>query len=218
MIPNEYLYYYYYSNQSVNNILRAGESRGEQIAKQNKKLFQVLKDKFEVQDLPGMQTAYQTYLDLRSDTYMVTETGKPHDLSLLGRTTIETINDEGYAGVALDLIEGLIGNKPVVQILNVPNSGAIAGMDELDVVEIPSLVMKDQIHPMAIGDVSTHCLGLMKQVKSYEQLTIDAAVNNSYQKAHLALTIHPLVRDFKISGLILDEYISRHQGYFPELS
>ncbi len=91
-------------------------------------------------------------------------------------------------------------------------------MHELDVVEIPSLVMKDQIHPMAIGDVSTHCLGLMKQVKSYEQLTIDAAVNNSYQKAHLALTVHPLVQDFKISGLILDEYISRHQGYFPELS
>ena len=95
--------------RSVNNILSAGESRGEQIANLNKKLFQVLKEKFEVQDLPGMQTAYQTYLDLRGDTYMVNETGKSHDLSSLSRTTIESINDEGYAGVALNLIEGLIG-------------------------------------------------------------------------------------------------------------
>jgi 6-phospho-beta-glucosidase len=218
MVPNEYLYYYYYSNQSINNILSAGESRGEQIANLNKKLFQVLQEKFEVQDLPGMQNAYQTYLDLRGDTYMVNETGKPHDLSSLGRSTIESINDEGYAGVALNLIEGLNGYRPIVQILNVPNGGAITGMDELDVVEIPTLVMKDQIHPMAVGDVPPQCIGLMKQVKVYEKLTIEAAVNKSYQKAQLALSVHPLVRDFKISGIILDEYISKHKGYFPELS
>ena len=70
---------------------------------------------------------------------MVKETGKSHDLSSLSQTTIESINDEGYAGVALNLIEGLLGNKPVVQILNVPNGGAITGMDEYDVVEIPTL-------------------------------------------------------------------------------
>jgi 6-phospho-beta-glucosidase len=35
MIPNEYLYYYYYSNQAVNNIINAGESRGEQIVNLN---------------------------------------------------------------------------------------------------------------------------------------------------------------------------------------
>jgi 6-phospho-beta-glucosidase len=218
MIPNEYLYYYYYSTQSVNNILKAGESRGEQIGRLNRKLLLELKEKYNVHYLTGMQTAYQTYLDKRSDSYMVTETGRSHDLSSLTPSTIETISHEGYAGVALDLIEGLIGIKPIVQILNVPNGGAITGMHELDVVEIPTLVMKDQIHPIAVGDVPVHSLGLMKQVKSYEQLTIEAAVNNSYQKAHLALTIHPLVQDFKIAGLILDEYISRHQGYFPELS
>ena len=39
MIPNEYLYYYYYSTQAVNNILSAGESRGEQIANLNMQLF-----------------------------------------------------------------------------------------------------------------------------------------------------------------------------------
>ncbi len=70
-----------------------------------------LKKNIKYQDLTGMQTAYQTYLDERGDTYMVTETGKPHDLSSLTHSTIESINDEGYAGVALDLIEGLIGNQ-----------------------------------------------------------------------------------------------------------
>jgi len=218
MIPNEYLYYYYCATQSVSNILNAGESRGEQIERINNKLLLGLKENYEVHDLIGMQTAYITYLAERGDSYMVAETGKSHDFSSLTPSTIESISHEGYAGVALDLIEGLIGTKPIVQILNVPNGGAITGMHELDVVEIPSLVIKDQIHPIAIGDVSAHSLGLMKQVKSFEELTIEAAVKNSYQKAHLALTIHPLVQDFKIAGLILDDYISRHQGFFPELS
>lgn len=218
MIPNEYLYYYYYATQSVSNIQKAGESRGEQIVRLNTILLDELKKKYEVQDINGMQVAYHAYLDERGDTYMVHETGKSHDFSSLPPATIESIINEGYAGVALNLIEGLLGNKSVVQILNVANRGAIKGMEDLDVVEIPNMVMKDQIHPMAVGDVPSHSLGLMKQVKLYEQLTIEAAVKNSYQKAHLALCLHPLVSDFKISRLILDAYISRHQGYFPELN
>jgi 6-phospho-beta-glucosidase len=58
---------------------------------------------------------------------------------------------------------------------------------------------------------------LIKQVKYYEHLTIEAAVGSSYQKARLALTVHPLVGDFSISTRILDEYISLHKGYFPNL-
>jgi 6-phospho-beta-glucosidase len=117
----------------------------------------------------------------------------------------------------LNLIEALNGNKPIVQILNVPNNGSITGIDKKDVVEIPVLVMHDQIQPMVVGDIPTHCIGLIKQVKDFEHLTIEAAVEASYQKARLALTIHPLVRDFSIATKILNEYISQHEGYFPDL-
>jgi 6-phospho-beta-glucosidase len=90
-------------------------------------------------------------------------------------------------------------------------------MDPHDVVEIPVLVNNGRVGPLEITDVPSHCMGLVQQVKYYERLTIEAAVENSYQKALLALTIHPLVRDFSTARSILDEYIVRHQGYFPEL-
>ena len=217
MIPNEYLYYYYYAYKAVHNILKAGESRGEQIVKLNLQLLSALTEKYSTQDFSGMQSAYHEYLDVRGGTYMVNETGKSHDLSTLEPKIIELISDEGYAGVALNLIEALNGNKPIVQILNVPNNGSITGIDEKDVVEIPVLVMHDQIQPMVVGDIPTHCMGLIKQVKDFEHLTIEAAVEASYQKARLALTIHPLVRDFSIATKILNEYISQHEGYFPDL-
>jgi 6-phospho-beta-glucosidase len=217
MIPNEYLYYYYYTHQSLNNILKAGQSRGEQIVKLNRQVLSELKERFDANDFPGMQAVYKAYLDTRNNTYMVSETGKSHDLSLLNPKILEAVTDEGYAGVALNLIEALSGNNPAIQILNVQNNGAIHGMDEFDVVEIPSLVKKDEIHPLAVGKVPGTYMGLIKQVKQYEHLTIEAAVESSYQKARLALTLHPLVGDFSISTRILDEYISLHKGYFPNL-
>lgn len=217
LIPNEYLYYYYYSHQAVNNILKAGESRGEQIVKLNLQLLGELNAKYVAQDFLGMQTSYKAYLYARSDTYMANETGKSHNLSTLDPKIIESVSDEGYAGVASNLIEALIGNKPTIQILNVPNNGAITGMDKQDVVEIPTLVNHDHIQPMIVGEIPDHCMGLINQVKHFEHLTIEASVEGSYQKACLALTIHPLVRDFTIANTILKEYISQHKGYFPDL-
>jgi alpha-galactosidase/6-phospho-beta-glucosidase family protein len=217
MLPNEYCYYYYDYTQAVNNILKAGESRGEQIARENLRLFAELKHMHIAHDETGMLAAYQSYMDNRSHTYMVAETGGTHALPPLDPIITASIIDEGYAGVALNLIEALLGEKPSLQILNVANQGAIATMDTLDVVEVPVLVSQGQVRPLEVSEIPSHCLGLMQQVKHYEHLTIEAAVENSYQKALLALAIHPLVRDFSTARSILDEYIFRHKGYFPEL-
>jgi 6-phospho-beta-glucosidase len=217
MIPNEYCYYYYYSKQAVNNILQAGESRGEQVARENLKLFATLKENHQAQDFVGMQLLYQEYLERRGSSYMVKETGKSHNLSFLPAKILSQLSSEGYAGVALNLIEALNSSAPMVQILNIANHGAIPTLDDLDVVEVPVLVNTDHIQPMAVGDILPHCKGLIQQVKEYEHLTIQAAVEKSYSKALLALTIHPLLRDYSTARLILDDYLAQHQDYFPSL-
>lgn len=218
MIPNEYLYYYYYNTQAVKNILEAPECRGEQVARENLKLFSDLQGKYIRNDLPGMLAVYQAYQVSRNNSYMVKETGRSHDLSGLGLDVTESLTEEGYAGVALNLIAGLVGAAPRLLILNIPNHGAVAGMEDQDVVEVPAIVSRDRILPGAIGRVPTHCLGLMQQVKHYERLTIQAAVEKSYQLALMALTSHPLVRDYSIAKSILDEYIRKHGTYFPVLA
>jgi 6-phospho-beta-glucosidase len=217
MLPNEYCYYYYHYSQAVTNILRAGISRGEQIAWENQRLFAELKQCLSAHDEIGMNSAYQAYMDNRNSTYMVAETGSSHAMPILDPDVSASIINEGYAGVALDLIETMLSDKPAVQILNVANHGALPSMDPLDVVEVPVLVSRDGIQPFEVEDIPQHCMGLIQQVKQYERLTIEAAVENSYQKALLALAIHPLLRDFGLARNILDAYITRHQGYFPEL-
>lgn len=217
MVPNEYLYYYYHTRQAVENILQAGLSRGEQLAAWNESLFAELAELRAKEDYEGMQSAYQAYLKKRGQTYMVSESGQAHNLEQIDAALAESLSSEGYAGVALDLIEALNGGAARQMILNIPNQGAIQGMDAKDVVEIPAFVSSDVIQPLSVGCIPQHCLGLMQQVKAYEQLTIQAAVEGSYAKALTALTLHPLVPGFEVAKRILDEYIQRHGDLFPPL-
>ncbi|GAB4474572.1 MAG: glycosyl hydrolase [Anaerolineales bacterium] len=217
MIPNEYLYYYYHSRQAVENIQKSGLSRGEQLAAWNEKLFAELTALRASEDYEGMQSAYQAYLKQRGQTYMVNESGKAHNLDQLDATLAESLSSEGYAGVALDLIESLNGGIARQMILNLPNRGAIQGLESEEVVEIAALVSQGIIQPLSVGEIPKHCLGLMQQVKAYERLTIEAAVEGSYAKALTALTLHPLVPGFDVAKMILDEYIDRHGDLFPSL-
>lgn len=220
MIPNEYLYYYYSARQAVENISRSEQSRGEQIAELNQKLFAELKSLLHSKSpdrLERMQARYSAYLNHRNETYMASETGRTPGEAALDPKIAQALEGEGYAGVALDLIEGLTGSQPRQMILNIPNRGAIHGMEAQDVVEIPALVSRGFIHPLAVGEIPASCLGLMKSVKEYEKLTISAAVEKSYSKALMALSIHPLVLDRALAGKILEEYVEGHGRYFPQL-
>jgi len=118
----------------------------------------------------------------------------------------------------LDLVEGLIGRAPRQMVLNVPNAGAIHGMGARDVVEVSAFVGKGIVRPLAVGGVPGAPLGLMQQVKAYEQLTITAATEGSYAKAVQALTLHPLVRDHAVAKAILDGYREGHGASFPALT
>ncbi|MCX7707126.1 MAG: hypothetical protein N2204_03870 [Anaerolineae bacterium] len=215
LIPNEYLYYYYYTRQAVEHILAAGRTRGEQIAELNRRLFAELAQLYRMGDIRAMREVHASYLAERGGTYMATETGQREPQ--LNGAALQELAGEGYAGVALDLIAGLRGAGAREMVLNVPNKGAIRGMRDDDVVEVPTFVCRDLVRPLAVGTVPLDPLGLMQQVKAYEKLTIAAAVEGSYAKALRALTVHPLVRDYEIARAILEDYRREHADTFPVL-
>ncbi|MCV5275860.1 6-phospho-beta-glucosidase, partial [Escherichia coli] len=58
--------------------------------------------------------------------------------------------------------------------------------------------------------------GLLHQVKAYEQLTIEAAVEGNYDKALMALTNNPLVPDIGRAKSILDDILAVNAPYLPQ--
>lgn len=223
-IPNEYVYFYYYPRQSVQNLLNAGQSRAQQILPFNQELYASLRRiRDEEQDPAEVQRVYLRYLDQRHSTYMTLETGQ--DTTQAAHATQPEKQDadqamdqsaEGYSAVALSVIEALTGS-PKVMILNVPNRSALPGMAEDDVIETTCLVGNGVVRPFAMGSLPDADLGLMKSVKAYERLTIDAAVQDSYMTALKALSLHPLVPGYDIAQSILDDYLEQHGDYFPKL-
>jgi 6-phospho-beta-glucosidase len=223
-IPNEYVYFYYYPRKSVDNLLKSGQSRALQILPFNQELYAGLKRIRDEEDDPEkVQEVYMHYLNQRESTYMSLETGnsskaKPkEEKKILESKKSLDESAEGYSAVALNVIEGLLSD-PKIMILNVPNHGAISGMADDDVVETTCLVSNGSVHPFAMGSIPDADLGLMKSVKAYERLTIQAAVEDSYATALKALTLHPLIPGYDIAKSILDDYLAQHGDYFPKLA
>jgi len=220
MVPNEYNYFYTNTRQVMENLKRAGQSRAQQIMPFNVELYETL-DQLSQEGASNerMDAAYLTYLARRDETYMSIETGHKHTQLPSPEKNLSRIeaSAEGYSGVALGVIESLHNPAGGLSILNVSNQGAIQGMRADDVVEITCRLGNGVIHPLVVGAIPDHALGLMKQVKEYERLTIQAAVEGSYDLALKALTLHPLVPSLSIARLILDDYCQQHGEYFPQL-
>ena len=219
LVPSEYLFFYYYPRQSVENLLQAGQSRAQQILPFNDELYASLRRiRDEDADPLLVEDVYRRYLRQRHETYMTLETGE-RAAEALPSEALEQIasSAEGYSGVALDLIEGLSSSRGAVLLLNVPNRGAVPGMAEDDVVEVTCFVRNGVVRPFALGAIPDHALGLMKSVKAYERLTIQAAIEQSYALALKALALHPLIPSFEVARAILDDYTREHGSYFPAL-
>ena len=219
-IPNEYNYFYNEPRVTVDNLIKAGLSRAQQILPFVQDLYAALRRiRDEGQDPGKIQSAYLHYLAQRDGTYMTLETGsQTHHLAEQDREAEKALDQsaEGYSAVALNVIEAMTAT-PKVMILNVPNRGALPGMAADDVVEATCMVGNGIVRPFAMGEIPREDLGLIQSVKAYERLTIEAAVENSYEKALEALWLHPLVPGYDIAKNILDDYLAQHGDYFPKL-
>ncbi|MDC2866146.1 6-phospho-beta-glucosidase [Bacillus sp. BP-3] len=121
-----------------------------------------------------------------------------------------------YSDAACSLITSIYNNKGDVQPVNTRNNGAIASLPADSAVEVNCVITKDGPKPIAVGDLPVPVRGLVQQMKSFERVTIEAAMTGDYHKALLAMTINPLVPSDKVAKQILDEMLEAHKKYLPQ--
>ncbi|MGE5593128.1 MAG: 6-phospho-beta-glucosidase [Betaproteobacteria bacterium] len=218
MIPNEYLYYYYCNRQAVANVKAAGETRAQFLLRTTSDLMKRLEEARVARDPARALEVYNRYIELRQQMYMKVETTAPvsgeagsHDDATndAGEALVPR-EDGGYGQIALELMRSIARNSTCVMVLNTRNMGAITGLGQSQVVEVPCLVDGNGPHALTVGTVPADSLGLMQVVGEYERLTIEAAVQGSYKTAWRALAAHPLVPSPKLARRILDEYLESH--------
>ena len=214
-IPNEYLYYFYEPEKSVQNILNAPETRGEQIERINREMTKALKSIDVEKDFPKALSVFEHYYGLRENSYMASETGKKRDK--IYKFDIYSEDDGGYAGVALGIIDALENNTEKPFIACVPNKNrAMDFLLETDTVEISCKIENGEAVPIAPRVVSEENKVLISAVKEYERLSSKAIRLHDKSAAVDALTVHPLVGNKVAAERLVNSYGELNKDYFGE--
>lgn len=203
-LPNEYLYYYYFTREATERIRSSKETRGEFLKRQQGRFYA---------DALGLGPAatlelWEETLREREFTYMAESRADDERDARLE----EDVEDGGYQKVALELMTALSGGDPATMILNVGNRGNVPQLPDEAVIEVPCRVDADGVHPQRVAPVAGDMLGLMRQVKAAEQLTLEASITRSAELAWRGLAAHPLVDSVAVAKQLLDGYRDRIPG------
>ena len=199
MIPNEYLYYFYYSSDTVEAIRDSPASRGAFLLEQQRRFY--------AQGGQGPAEALASWRATRHDrerSYMAEARsaagdGSEHDIEA----------NSGYESEAMAVLEAIALNTRAVLILNTANRSSLPVLDARAVVEVPSVVGRAGPVPLAVGEVPAHAGALVALMKEVERTTIDAALTGSRELAVKALALHPLVPSVTTARAIFDGYAER---------
>ena len=219
MAPNEYLYYYYYAERALAEILGEERTRGEEVAAINRSMLARLAAIDASTDPEGALRTWRLAMSRREATYM--HYAFPDAPTMAAADAMQAApeapappeHDEGYAGVALDLIEAIGSGVTTHTAVNVPSGSAIAGMAADDVVEVSCVVDGSGATPVAIGAIPESELLLMKSVKLYERLTAEAIARRSRKLATAALMAHPLVLSYSRARALVDAYLEANRAF-----
>ena len=121
-----------------------------------------------------------------------------------------------YSDAACRLITSIYNDTHDIQPVDFRNGGAISDIDDDSVVEVSCLITKEGPKPLKIGSLPLATRGLVQEIKTFEKLVVEAAVEGNFEKAILALTINPLVASDSLAKVVVEELLEAHKEYLPQ--
>lgn len=200
MIPNEYLYFYYFASDTVRALRSGLRLRAEFLLDQQAAFYSA-------NGATPQETleAWRATRRERETTYFA------EARAAAGLPAPEENWEEpnGYEGEAIAFVEAVVRNEGEVLILNAANRSSLPFLDERAVVEVPCVVRPGGVTPTAVGAVPGHARALIETIKEVERTTIRAAHDGSRALAVEALALHPLVPSVNVARRIFDAYAER---------
>jgi 6-phospho-beta-glucosidase len=213
LIPTEYLYFYYNQRTALANQLAAGATRGEELCALNHRVFSDLETHIRNGEAQRALQSYRAYLNRRNASYMSLEGAGKSAFSAAEVDWDPFAGATGYHRIAVDVIRALSSTEPHRMVLNIGNNGALRDLEPEDVVEVPCLVDRTGPRPLAARALPDQVKGLVLAVKTYERLTIAAAVGRDREAAKFALFQNPIVADWEYASRCVDQLLAGVPNY-----
>ena len=121
-----------------------------------------------------------------------------------------------YSDAACDLIHSIYNDSKDIQAVIVENRGAISDLPRQAAVEVSCVITKAGPVPINIGQLPLPIRGLIQQMKSFESLTVEAAISGDVNQAILALAINPLTPSDKLAKTVVLEMLEAQAQWLPQ--
>ncbi|MCB9479281.1 MAG: 6-phospho-beta-glucosidase [Deltaproteobacteria bacterium] len=125
---------------------------------------------------------------------------KPEELDLRGGAY--------YSKIAVEVIHAVAQDTGAEHIVNTHNNGAMPDLPDNAVVEVRCKIGKDGAVTQPTAPMEPSIRGLIQVVKAYEQLVVEAAVNQSRAAAFRALITNPLGPKAENATKVLDDLLA----------
>ncbi len=120
-----------------------------------------------------------------------------------------------YSEAAVRLIASLHAGTGDVQVVDVRNSGALPGLADEDVVEVPCRVDRDGAHPLPQRALAPEMAGLVAEAKAYEHLAVAASLAGSRDLVVRALVANPLVGQYPQADQVAEALLAANRPLLP---
>lgn len=123
-----------------------------------------------------------------------------------------------YSDSAAELMADIASDANVVHIVNTRSAGAVPGMPADAVMEIPSVINAQGATPVPTSAMRPDIDGLVRSVKDFELLTIQAAVHGDTDSAIRALITNPLGPDLSTADHLWKRLQEENRGLLGALN
>ncbi len=241
MLPSPYLQYYYFRQELLaeekERIASGKGSRADEVMAVEKELFAKYRDPDLAEKPPELSKRGGAYYSEAALDVMVSLVGKAggpadgprnrHIVNVVNRRAgsapgrqaagapARTATDRGSAAGRAGAAAGAGGATGAAASGDPAGDLVLPDLPPDVVVETPCLVGPGGAYPVGGGPLPLSIRGLVEQVKAYEELTVEAAVTGSRDKAFLALVNHPLVPGAEVARALLEDILEANKDYLP---
>ncbi len=120
-----------------------------------------------------------------------------------------------YSEAAVRLMASLRAGTGDVQVVDVRNDGALPGLADDAVVELPCVVDADGARPLPQRALPPEMGGLVAHAKAYERLAVEAAVSGSRDAVVRALVANPLVGQYPVAEELAGALLAANRHFLP---
>ena len=121
-----------------------------------------------------------------------------------------------YYVPVLQAVDFIVHDRGDLVVADVTNGRALPDLPSDSCVELPTRLWKDRFEPVDAGPLPLKVRGLVQAVKTYEQLTIRAALSGDHGTAIAALMANPLVRSYTKARAFFDCILQNEKDYLPQ--